>query len=103
MLLLERDRNATATDSSRCVLLQETARALWALATLKHKPLKVMRALCGQAEEILPQLNTLDLSNSLWALGTLHFNPGTLSQDIAQRALVLVDQFEPKVCCSDLA
>ena len=79
------------------VLAQEVARSLWAMSTLRHKPQQVVRALCDQAQAILPRFNNQDLATSAWALGSLHCNPGNVLEAIALHAATCIDQFEPKV------
>jgi hypothetical protein len=81
----------------RVLSRQEVATTLWALAGLRHKPVRLLRALAARTEASVEYFNAADLAQAVWSFASLRFHPGSVLDDLALAAKAKIAGFEPKV------
>ena len=83
-----------------CLVLQEVSQALHALATLRHRHARLLKALSAEAACKAPSANAIDVATCVWALGTLRHQPRPALAALTARMLELLPTFEPQVQCA---
>jgi len=79
--------------------LQEVAQALHALATLRHRHARLLKALSAEAASKAPSANAIDVATCVWALGALRHHARPALAALTARMLELLPTFEPQARC----
>ena len=77
--------------------VQDVAQALHALATLRHRPIRLLNALSTEAAEKAASANAIDVATCVWSLGTLRHLSRAALDALTARMLDLLPTFEPQV------
>ena len=73
------------------------AQALHALATLRHRPARLLNTLSLEAAEKAAAANAIDVATCVWSLGTLRHLSRPALDALTARMVELLPTFEPQV------